>query len=155
MLLATEGVEDSEKFLAPYNFNASVPKEKPKGKTVPNPRRPQNDPPTTEEVAIGLKCVETGTKSSIKALRKILLIHICGLKGIQVDAKCTGPELLDKLEDWVRVHFASIQSSYVLTQCLASEGGDCITERGHSPSKAPTAERWKEGSGRSGERNPP
>ena len=138
VLLTAEGVEDSEKFLAPLNVNPSAPKKKPKEKTAPTPRRLQNDPPTAEEIAVGLKCVESGTKSSIKTLRKILLVHICGLKGIQVDAKCTGPALLDKLEDWVRFNFAPRQSPDILIQCLASEGGDCITERRHSSSQAPT-----------------
>jgi len=136
VLLASEGVGDFEQFLVPRNVNASAPKIKLEGKTDPTRRRPQNDPPTTEEVAIGLKCVESGSKSSIKSLRKILLVHLCGLKGIQVDAKCTGPELLDKLEDWVCFKFIPKQSSYTLIQGLASEGRDCITKRGHSPSKA-------------------
>ena len=67
----------------------------------PAKRRPRNDPPTDNEIELGLKMLEFATKKKLSSLRKILLLELCRLKSLETHPKITVPMLVNLLELWV------------------------------------------------------
>ncbi|KAJ3501185.1 hypothetical protein NLJ89_g9453 [Agrocybe chaxingu] len=63
-------------------------------------RHLKSDPATENEIAIGIKVLETGSKSKLRSIRRNVLVHLCNLKGILVQPDWKVPNILTALEGW-------------------------------------------------------